>query len=47
MTAYGDVHDDGERLSGDELAALQLKRLRATLAFRRRAPYTEAREVLR
>ncbi|MER5813683.1 phenylacetate--CoA ligase PaaK [Streptomyces sp. NPDC002033] len=31
MTAYADIHDDGERLSADELAALQLKRLRATL----------------
>ncbi|MFG2617540.1 phenylacetate--CoA ligase PaaK [Streptomyces sp. NPDC048507] len=31
MTAYADIHDDGERLSPDELAALQLKRLRATL----------------
>lgn len=31
MTAYADLHDDGERLSPDELAALQLKRLRATL----------------
>ncbi|WP_406388327.1 hypothetical protein [Streptomyces sp. NBC_00211] len=32
MTAFGDVHDESERLSGDELAALQLKRLRATLS---------------
>lgn len=31
MTAYADLHDEGERLSPDELAALQLKRLRATL----------------
>ncbi|KOU15556.1 phenylacetate--CoA ligase [Streptomyces sp. WM6372] len=32
MTAHADVHDDGERLSSDELAALQLRRLRATLS---------------
>ncbi|MFE3762142.1 phenylacetate--CoA ligase PaaK [Streptomyces sp. NPDC059104] len=31
MTAHADLHDEGERLSPDELAALQLKRLRATL----------------
>ncbi|MCY0944875.1 phenylacetate--CoA ligase PaaK [Streptomyces antarcticus] len=31
MTAYADLHDEGERLSRDELAALQLKRLRASL----------------
>lgn len=31
MTAHADIHDEGERLSGDELAALQLRRLRATL----------------
>ncbi|MGW0393688.1 phenylacetate--CoA ligase PaaK [Streptomyces sp. NPDC003042] len=31
MTAYADLHDEGERLSRDELAALQLERLRATL----------------
>ncbi|MEU9414813.1 phenylacetate--CoA ligase PaaK [Streptomyces sp. NPDC048272] len=31
MTAHADIHDESERLSGDELAALQLRRLRATL----------------
>ncbi|MET9322403.1 phenylacetate--CoA ligase PaaK [Streptomyces sp. NPDC003038] len=31
MTAYADLQDEGERLSGDELAALQLTRMRATL----------------
>ncbi|MFJ9075056.1 phenylacetate--CoA ligase PaaK [Streptomyces sp. NPDC102278] len=31
MTAHADIHDKSERLSGDELAALQLRRLRATL----------------
>ncbi|MER5776278.1 phenylacetate--CoA ligase PaaK [Streptomyces sp. NPDC002039] len=31
MRAYADIHDESERLSGDELAALQLRRLRATL----------------
>ncbi|MEV7723175.1 phenylacetate--CoA ligase PaaK [Streptomyces sp. NPDC087917] len=31
MAAYADVHDEGERLGPDELAALQLRRLRATL----------------
>ncbi|MFJ9343192.1 phenylacetate--CoA ligase PaaK [Streptomyces sp. NPDC101733] len=31
MAAYTDVHDEGERLGPDELAALQLRRLRATL----------------
>ncbi|MEV6569722.1 phenylacetate--CoA ligase PaaK [Streptomyces sp. NPDC051577] len=31
MTAHADIHDKNERLSGDELAALQLRRLRATL----------------
>ncbi|WP_031153367.1 phenylacetate--CoA ligase PaaK [Streptomyces xanthophaeus] len=31
MTAYADLQDQGERLGPDELAALQLTRLRATL----------------
>ncbi|MFD3717138.1 phenylacetate--CoA ligase PaaK [Streptomyces sp. NPDC058674] len=31
MTAYANLHDEGERLGRDELAALQLKRLRAVL----------------
>ncbi|MGW7457462.1 phenylacetate--CoA ligase PaaK [Streptomyces sp. NPDC054797] len=31
MAVYADLHDEGERLSRDELAALQLTRLRATL----------------
>ncbi|MEU4731619.1 phenylacetate--CoA ligase PaaK [Streptomyces sp. NPDC023588] len=31
MAVYADIHDEGERLSRDELAALQLTRLRATL----------------
>ncbi|MGW0754582.1 phenylacetate--CoA ligase PaaK [Streptomyces sp. NPDC002587] len=31
MAGHADLHDEGERLSGDELAALQLTRLRATL----------------
>ncbi|MEU9106877.1 phenylacetate--CoA ligase PaaK [Streptomyces xanthophaeus] len=31
MTAYADLRDQGERLGPDELAALQLTRLRATL----------------
>ncbi|WP_411102730.1 phenylacetate--CoA ligase PaaK [Streptomyces sp. cmx-4-9] len=31
MTAYAEGHDEGERLGPDELAALQLTRLRATL----------------
>ncbi|MEU7725807.1 phenylacetate--CoA ligase PaaK [Streptomyces sp. NPDC040724] len=31
MAAQADLHDEGERLSRDELAALQLTRLRATL----------------
>ncbi|MFF0215181.1 phenylacetate--CoA ligase PaaK [Streptomyces vinaceus] len=44
MTAHADLHDDGERLSGDELAALQLRRLRATLsrAYERVAHYRQA-----
>ncbi|MFE2474340.1 phenylacetate--CoA ligase PaaK [Streptomyces sp. NPDC059389] len=44
MTAHADVHDDGERLSGDELAALQLRRLRATLshAYERVPHYRQA-----
>ncbi|MEU8840132.1 phenylacetate--CoA ligase PaaK [Streptomyces roseus] len=44
MTAHADVHDDGERLSGDELAALQLQRLRATLhhAYERVPHYRQA-----
>ncbi|MEU8773731.1 phenylacetate--CoA ligase PaaK [Streptomyces sp. NPDC048606] len=31
MAAYADLQDEGERLGPDELAALQLRRLRATL----------------
>ncbi|MFD9366539.1 phenylacetate--CoA ligase PaaK [Streptomyces sp. NPDC060020] len=31
MAVHADLHDEGERLSRDELAALQLTRLRATL----------------
>ncbi|MFD7259850.1 phenylacetate--CoA ligase PaaK [Streptomyces sp. NPDC059874] len=31
MAVHADLHDEGERLSRDELASLQLKRLRATL----------------
>ncbi|WP_329388855.1 phenylacetate--CoA ligase [Streptomyces sp. NBC_01351] len=31
MAVYADLHDEGERLGLDELASLQLKRLRATL----------------
>ncbi|MGW6983590.1 phenylacetate--CoA ligase PaaK [Streptomyces sp. NPDC054932] len=31
MAVYADLHDEGERLDRDELAALQLTRLRATL----------------
>ncbi len=44
MTAYADLHDEGERLSRDELTALQLKRLRATLhrAYDRVPFYREA-----
>ncbi|MFF4294565.1 phenylacetate--CoA ligase PaaK [Streptomyces vinaceus] len=44
MTAHADLHDDGERLSGDELAALQLRRLRATLsrAYERVPHYRQA-----
>ncbi|MFI6144097.1 phenylacetate--CoA ligase PaaK [Streptomyces sp. NPDC051109] len=44
MTAQADLHDDGERLSGDELAALQLRRLRATLslAYERVPHYRQA-----
>ncbi|MFE2874264.1 phenylacetate--CoA ligase PaaK [Streptomyces roseus] len=44
MTAHAGVHDDGERLSGDELAALQLQRLRATLnhAYERVPHYRQA-----
>lgn len=44
MTAYADVQDGSERLSGDELAALQLKRLRATLlrAYERVPFYRQA-----
>ncbi|MFB6617838.1 phenylacetate--CoA ligase PaaK [Streptomyces sp. NPDC085524] len=32
MAVQADLHDEGERLSRDELASLQLRRLRATLA---------------
>lgn len=44
MTAYADLHDEGERLSRDELAALQLTRLRATLhrAYERVPFYRQA-----
>ncbi|MFF4454288.1 phenylacetate--CoA ligase PaaK [Streptomyces goshikiensis] len=44
MTAYADVQDGSERLSSDELAALQLKRLRATLlhAYERVPFYRQA-----
>ncbi|MGW8781750.1 phenylacetate--CoA ligase PaaK [Streptomyces sp. NPDC055796] len=44
MTAHADVHDEGERLGGDELAALQLQRLRATLshAYERVPHYRQA-----
>ncbi|MFE3581299.1 phenylacetate--CoA ligase PaaK [Streptomyces vinaceus] len=44
MTAHADLHDDGERLSGDELTALQLRRLRATLsrAYERVPHYRQA-----
>ncbi|MFE2329834.1 phenylacetate--CoA ligase PaaK [Streptomyces sp. NPDC059385] len=31
MAVHADLHDEGERLSRDELASLQLRRLRATL----------------
>ncbi|MFD3870085.1 phenylacetate--CoA ligase PaaK [Streptomyces sp. NPDC058623] len=47
MTAYPDLHDEGERLGADELAALQLKRLRATLhhAYERVPFYRKAFET--
>ncbi|GGZ71951.1 phenylacetate-coenzyme A ligase [Streptomyces subrutilus] len=44
MAAYADIHDEGERLGADELGALQLTRLRATLrrAYERVPFYRES-----
>lgn len=44
MAAYADLHDEGERLSRDELTSLQLTRLRATLhrAYERVPFYRQA-----